>query len=103
MKLFALIAVLALSSCAAHMHTVGHGTIAPEGHQKVETARQFYILNWQPLNEVDTKEMAGGAENYEIKTSETLTDIVISVLTFQIITSRTVEVIRNPVVKVREK
>ena len=39
----------------------------------------------------------------EIKTSKTLTDTVISVLTFQIITSRTVEVIRNPDGMVPEK
>ena len=44
------------------------------------------------LNEVDTREMAGEAENYEIKTQKTFIDGLIGVLTYSLISPRTVTV-----------
>ena len=44
------------------------------------------------LNEVDTREMAGEAENYEIKTQTTFIDGLISALTTSLIFPRTVTV-----------
>ena len=58
-----LLAVFVLAGCAAHVHVVG------EGAQGTETvaSRQFYIISLAPLNEVDTRAMAGDAEDYTIK------------------------------------
>ena len=65
---------LFLIGCSTHGHTVGTG---PQTGQ-VETARQWYILfGLIPLNTVDTGTMAGGAANYEIKTSTGALDIII--------------------------
>ena len=76
--------------CAAHVHTVGDGA---KGSDMTE-ARQWYILfGLVPLNEVDTKDMSGGAENYEIKTEQSALDIVMNIFTGLIsVYSRTVTV-----------
>ena len=72
------------------MHTVGKGA---QGDNKIES-RQWYILfGLVPLNEVDTKEMSGDAENYEIKTEQAALDIVMNIFTSMIsVYSRTVTV-----------
>jgi len=62
--------------CAAHIHTVGAG---PQQSEK-EAGRQWYIL-WGlvPLNDVDSKAMAGGASDYEIKTEISPIDFLIGI------------------------
>ena len=76
--------------CAAHVHTVGDGARGGD----ITEARQWYILfGLIPLNEVDTKDMSGGAENYEIKTEASALDIVMNFFTSLIsVYSRTVTV-----------
>ena len=85
-----LLAVFVLAGCAAHVHVVG------EGAQGTETvaSRQFYIISLAPLNEVDTHAMAGGAEDYTIKTAAGFVDILITTVTSGIITSRKVVVVK---------
>ena len=83
-----LLAVLVLAGCSAHVHMVGKGAQGSD----VETARQFYVISLAPLNEVDTRAMAGGAEDYTIKTAAGFVDIVIATVTGGIITSRKVVV-----------
>ena len=83
-----LLAVLVLAGCSAHVHMVGQGAQGTE----VVTARQFYVISLAPLNEVDTHAMAGGAEDYTIKTAASFVDIVIATVTGGIITSRKVVV-----------
>ena len=76
--------------CAAHIHTIGQG---PQQSDK-EAARQWYIL-WGlvPLNDVDSKAMAGGASDYEIKTEMSPIDFLIGIPAgFITIRSRTVTV-----------
>jgi PBP1b-binding outer membrane lipoprotein LpoB len=85
-----LLAVFVLAGCAAHMHVVGEGAQGTE----VVAARQFYVISLAPLNEVDTRAMAGGAEDYTIKTAAGFLDIVIATVTGGIITSRKVVVIK---------
>ena len=75
-------------SCTANVHTVGSGARSGEA----ESAHQWYALGLVPLNEVDTNAMAGGADNYEIKTSMEPIDIVVGALTGQLISGRTVTV-----------
>ena len=83
-----LLAVLVLAGCSAHVHVVGKGAQGTE----VESTRQFYVISLAPLNEVDTRAMAGGAEDYTIKTAAGFVDIVIGAVTGGIITSRKVVV-----------
>ena len=85
-----IVASLFLIGCSTHVHTVGSG---PQVGQ-VETARQWYILyGLIPLNSVDTGALAGGAANYEIKTSTGPIDILIGIpATYITVSSRTVTV-----------
>jgi hypothetical protein len=70
------------SGCCATMHTVGSG-----GKADCKSAGQFdakkkqWYLFWGalPLNNVDSKDLAGGATNYTIRTTTTFVDILISI------------------------
>jgi len=81
-KLSALVLAIVLlagtTSCYTMEHTVGSGAQGAS----TEEARQWYVL-WGlvPLNEVDSKSMAGGATDYEIKTQMKFVDIVIGIFT----------------------
>ena len=85
-----LLFVIILIGCAAHIHNVGKGA----QNNNMTQARQWYILfGLVPLNEVDTSEMAGEAENYTIKTESSPLDIIMNAFTSYIsVTSRTVTV-----------
>lgn len=78
------------TACATHQHVIGEG---PKTNQKVEE-RQWYILfGLVPLNNVDTKQIAGGAQNYEIKTQQSALDVIMNIFTGIVtIGSRTVTV-----------
>ncbi len=78
------------SGCMAHTHVVGNG--AQMG--SIEEARQWYIL-WGlvPINDVDSSDMAAGADDYTIATEITPIDFVINIFTsFITVYSRTVTV-----------
>ena len=78
------------ASCATHVHNVGSGA---QGNNKMEE-RQWYVL-WGlvPINEVDTHEMAGDAENYTITTEQATLDVIINLFTTYVtVVSRTVTV-----------
>ena len=85
-----ILGVLFIIGCSAHVHTVGN---SPQGNTVTE-ARQWYILfGYMPLNTVDTNAMAGEATDYEIRTEETATDIIINIFTGVVsVYSRTVTV-----------
>jgi hypothetical protein len=86
----ALIGLLLVTACAAHVHTVGSG---PAGND-VQTQRQWYVV-WgiAPINNVDTHAMAGSATDYRIRTEVTPVDWFISaVLGWVTISCRTVTV-----------
>lgn len=76
--ILSLVFVIGLSSCFTLEHTVGNG--AQTGVE--DTQRQWYVL-WGlvPLNDVDTKAMAGGASDYTIKSERTFLDSVIGIFT----------------------
>ena len=78
-----------LAGCAPHMHRVGTGG---KGTAEV-VKRQWYILDLAPLNEVDSKAMAGGALDYTIETKANFVDVAIGVFV-PFVTSRTVTVIK---------
>jgi PBP1b-binding outer membrane lipoprotein LpoB len=74
----ALSLAVALSSCMTTIHTVGSG--AKTGVTVAE--KQWYAL-WGlvPINNVDSKQMAGGASDYTIKVQVKFIDYVISAFT----------------------
>lgn len=77
------------AGCAAHIHKVGKGGIG----NPIEE-RQWYIL-WGlvPINDVDTAEMAGDAEDYTITTEVSPLDAIIGIVAGIVtISSRTVTV-----------
>jgi predicted small secreted protein len=77
----AIIAAL-LTSCNATMHTVGTGGSgdckSPSSYDAKK--KQWYILyGLVPLNHVDSKDLAGGAQNYTIRTTTSFGDYLISI------------------------
>ena len=92
LSIFFLALVLALSatSCYTLEHTVGNGAQTGVSSKK----QQWYAL-WGlvPLNDVDSKSMAGGAADYTIKSQHTFLDLIISGFTnFVTVNVKTVEV-----------
>ena len=75
MLFLALTIAFAITSCYTLEHTVGMGA---KGGSTMEK-RQWYVL-WGlvPINQVDSKQMAGGAANYNIKSQMTFVDVIIS-------------------------
>ena len=86
-----ILCMLLMMGCATHIHTIGSG---PPARSVTEEARQWWVLfGLVPINEVDTRAMAGDAENYEITTELTFLDVVINMFTsIASVTSRTVTV-----------
>lgn len=80
-----------LVGCMTHEHVVGTG--AATGY--TESAKQWYFLaGAMAINDVDTKAMSGGADNYKIITQTTIIDMFITGLTGSLIAVRTVKVIK---------
>jgi len=82
--------LLVMVGCSMHTHVVGNG-----GNQGMKMQkRQWYAL-WGlvPINNVDTNMMSAGAQDYTIKTEQSVVDIVINMFTgFVTVYSRTVTV-----------
>ena len=80
--------VLFISACTTHTHIVGKGA---QGTAEV-SKRQLWVISLVPINDVDTREMAGDASDYEIETKVDVIDMIISSFTSGIIVSRKVTV-----------
>lgn len=67
-----------LVGCYTFNHQVGSGA---QSYDQVEE-RQWYVL-WGlvPINNVDSKAMAGGAANYDVKTEFNVVDVIITAFT----------------------
>ena len=85
-----IVGMLFVIGCATHTHVVGNGA---QGTDMIES-RQWYVLyGLVPINDVDSNAMAAGATDYEITTSHTPLDFVITAVLGSItIYSRTVTV-----------
>ena len=84
-----ILGLLFVIGCSTHIHKVGNG---PQGND-VMVARQWYVVaGLVPINAVDTNTMAGEATDYEIRTTQTVLDSIITGVTFALVTSRTVVV-----------
>ena len=77
--------LFSMQSCMINTHVIG------DGGNGVEAARKktVYIIG-NRVSEVDSKALAGGAENYEIDTRANFVDMLITTLTFGIVNRRTV-------------
>ncbi len=82
--------MFSLSSCYTLNHTVGNGA---QGTEKVAKKQWYALWGLVPINEVDSKMMAGGASDYNIKSQHSFIDMVISAFTgIATINVKTVEV-----------
>lgn len=87
--MLALIVIL-FSSCYTLTHTVGSGG---SGGEKVEKRAWYILFGLVPLNTVESKAMAGDANNYTVTTSHTVVDVLLNIITgFVTIGSQTVSV-----------
>ena len=79
-KFIVLMFVVALfaTSCLSHRHIVGNG---PKTGVKVESRQWYALWGLVPVGSVNTKELAGGAENYEIYTRCNAADFFLNLLT----------------------
>ncbi|RYF96498.1 MAG: hypothetical protein EOO00_02545 [Chitinophagaceae bacterium] len=73
----ALVVVL-FSSCYTLTHTVGSGG---SGGEKIEKRAWYVLWGLVPLNTVESKAMAGNANNYTVTTSHTALDVIINIFT----------------------
>lgn len=79
------------TGCYTHEHIVGDG--AQQGQEVTE--KVWYVAyGLAPITEVDTREMAGGAEDYTIMTQQTFIDGLITGILFGLVGPRTVTVTR---------
>jgi hypothetical protein len=87
-----LASMIFITGCMTHIHVIGEGSKSGA----VEQERQWYVL-WGlvPINKIDTKVMAKGGKDYEIKTEMNALDVIINIFTSAItVYTRTVEVKR---------
>lgn len=72
------VALFATSCISQHRHIVGNG---PQTGVKVERKQWYALWGLVPVGSVNTKELAGGAENYEIYTRCNAADFFLNLLT----------------------
>ena len=78
-----LVLAISLTSCMATMHTVGtggKGDCKSEGQYDAKKKQWYLFWGALPLNHVDSKELAGGAKNYTIRTTTSLGDGLIAIV-----------------------
>jgi len=73
-----IVSMFTFVGCYTNVHTVGNGG---NSANKVEKKQWYILWGLVPLNEVDSKVMAGGAENYTIKTEHKFVDMLVGVIT----------------------
>jgi len=69
---------VSFTSCFTVEHTVGEGS---KTGVTIEQKQWYALWGLIPIIEVDTKAMAGGAENYTITTKHSFVDQLISAIT----------------------
>lgn len=83
--------IVFMTGCYAHSHVVGDG---PQRGLSTSTKQWYLVYGLAPLSEVDTRDMAEGAEDYLIETEQSFVDSIIGAVTFGLIAPRTVTVTR---------
>jgi hypothetical protein len=72
------ICAMLLTSCYTHTSVVGTGA---QGSTEVKKWNHYAIAGLVPIEVSDSKQMAGGAENYTITTKHSFVNLLVSGLT----------------------
>lgn len=83
------IVMLTMPSCYTYTYTVGDG---PQTNVEVTESNHYFIYGLAQGKQSDPIQMAGGAENYEVKIEHTFVDGLLNALTFGIYTPTTTTV-----------
>lgn len=75
----AIVITVSLSSCYTMVHVSGTGA---SKSVVVKKKQWFALWGLVKLNHVDPKEMAGGVNNYTVKTEFTFKDMLLNIITF---------------------
>jgi len=78
-----------LASCYKATHTVGKGA---QGSTLVKKKNWYLLGGLAAIDVKDSKDLAGGASDYTVKTKFSLVDYFINSLTFGIVAPNTIEV-----------
>ncbi|UUC44822.1 Bor family protein [Flavobacterium cerinum] len=76
-------ASIMLTSCYTYTSVVGKGA---QGNQKTTKWNHYVIYGLAPVGVSDSKEMAGGAQDYTVTTKQSFVNGLISAITFGIYT-----------------
>jgi hypothetical protein len=74
-------ATMMMTSCYTTSHMVGEG---PQTGVEVKRMNHYLMYGLAPINIANPVEMAGNAQNYEVMTTHTFVDGLISAITFGI-------------------
>ncbi|WP_187263518.1 Bor family protein [Pontibacter beigongshangensis] len=77
---------VAMSSCYTYTHTVGRGA---QTGVEVKKMNHYLIYGLAPVGVSNPKDMAGGAEDYEVTITHTFVDGLINAVTFGLYTPTT--------------
>ncbi|MCF7912600.1 MAG: Bor family protein [Candidatus Cloacimonetes bacterium] len=84
------ITMLFVVSCSTNIHKIGKGA---QGGDVISQRQWYAVYGLAPLNTVDTNQMAGDVQDYEIITQQTFVDgLITSILGSFTISCRTVTV-----------
>lgn len=89
MTAVAFTASILLTSCFSYTSVVGEGA---QGNQQVSKWNHYVVYGLAPVGVSDSKEMAGGAENYTVHTRQTFVNGLVNALTFGLYTPTTTTV-----------
>ena len=67
-----------LVGCYTFNHQVGTGA---KGFDEVKERQWYVLFGLVPINKVDSRKMAGGAANYDVKTEFNVVDVIITAFT----------------------
>jgi PBP1b-binding outer membrane lipoprotein LpoB len=76
-------ASMLLTSCYSYTSVVGNGA---QGNNETTNWNHYVIYGLAPVGVSDSKQMAGGAENYTVHTRQSFVNGLISAITFGIYT-----------------
>ncbi|WP_179352477.1 Bor family protein [Winogradskyella vidalii] len=78
-----------LTSCYSYTSVVGNGA---QGNSQTTEWNHYVVYGLAPVGVSDSKQMAGGAENYTVHTRQSFVNGLVSAITFGIYTPTTTTV-----------
>jgi len=70
--------IVAFSGCYTNNHIIGNGS---KGNTELSEKQWYVLWGLVPLNKVDTNKMAGDVNDYQITTTHSFVDLLISAIT----------------------